>query len=53
VEKPVEKRTRQKWDNIKMDLQEVGWGSTDLIDIAQDKYGWWSLSNAVMNLRVP
>jgi hypothetical protein len=29
-------RPRRRWkDNIKMDLQEVGWGSMDWIDMAQ------------------
>jgi hypothetical protein len=53
VEKPEEKRPRHKWFNIKMDIQEVGWGSTDLIDMAHDKYRWWALVNALINLRVP
>ena len=35
-----------------MDLQGVGWGM-DWIDLAQNRYGWRSLVNAVMNLRVP
>jgi hypothetical protein len=31
-------RPRRKWeDNIKMDLQEVGWGGMDWIAIAQDR----------------
>jgi hypothetical protein len=31
-------RPRHRWkDNIKMDLQEVGWGGTDRIDLAQDR----------------
>jgi hypothetical protein len=40
-------------DNIKMDLQEVGWGSVDWIDFAQDRGRWWVLLKAAMNLRVP
>jgi hypothetical protein len=36
-----------------MDLQEVGWGDMDWIDMAQDKDRWWALVSAVMNLRVP
>jgi hypothetical protein len=31
-------RPRFRWeDNIKMDLQEVGWGGMDWIDMAQDR----------------
>jgi hypothetical protein len=45
-------RCRQA-DNIKMDLQEVGCTSTDLIDLDQDRYVLWPLFNAVLNFRVP
>jgi hypothetical protein len=45
---------RHKWDDdIKTDLQEVGWGAMDWIDVAQDTNGWRVLVNAVMNHRVP
>jgi hypothetical protein len=27
-------------DNIKMDLQEVGWGGMDWTDVAQDRERW-------------
>ena len=40
-------------DNIKMDLQGVGWGGTDRIDLAQDRDKWQALLNVVMNLRFP
>ena len=45
-------RLRYIWeDNIKMDLEELGWGM-DWIDLAQDRDGWRDIVNAVMNLRV-
>jgi hypothetical protein len=47
-------RSRRRWENnIKMDLQEVGWRGMDWIDLAQDKDRMRALVNAVMNLRVP
>jgi len=46
-------RPRHRWEDIKMDLQEVACGGTDWIELAQDRDRWQALVNAVMNLQVP
>ena len=40
-------------DNINMDLQEVGGGCGDWMELAQDRGRWRELVSTVMNLRVP
>ena len=47
-------RPRLRWeDNIKMDLQEVGYGGVEWIELAQNRDRWRALVSVVMNLRVP
>jgi hypothetical protein len=58
VGKPERKRPlgrpRRRWeDNIKMDIQEVGRGRGDWMELAQDRDRWRALVSTVKNLRVP
>jgi hypothetical protein len=47
-------RPRRRWeDNIKMDLQEVGGGRGDWIELAQDRDRWRALVGTVRDFRVP
>jgi hypothetical protein len=58
VEKPEGKRPlgrpRRRWeDNIRMYVIEIGWEGVDWIPLAQKRVKWWTVVNAVINLRVP
>ena len=47
-------RPRRRWeDNIKMDLDEVGRGCGDWMELAQDRESWRALVSTVMNFGVP
>jgi hypothetical protein len=42
-------RPRRRWeDNVKMDLQDVGCGGMDWIELAQDRDRWLAFVDAVM-----
>ena len=44
-------RPRLRWkDNIEFDIQEVGCGSMDWVDLAQDRERSRAVVSAVMNL---
>ena len=47
-------RPRRRWENnIKMDLQKVGRGRGDWIELAQDRDRWRALVGTVRDFRVP
>jgi hypothetical protein len=47
-------RRRLRWeDNIKMDVQKVGWGRVDWMELAQDRDRWRALVGTVRNFWVP
>jgi hypothetical protein len=47
-------RPRHRWeDSVKMDLQEVGGGRGDWMELAQDRDRWRALAGTVRNFRVP
>ena len=51
--RPLE-RPRRRWeDNIKMDLEEVGRGCGDWMEVVQDGDRWRALVSTVMNFWVP
>ena len=51
--RPLGRRRRRWEDNIKMELQEVGGGCGDWMELAQDRDRWRALVSTVMNLGVP
>jgi hypothetical protein len=58
AEKPEGKRLlgrpRRRWkDSIKMDLQEVGGGRVDWMELVQDRDRWRALVGKVRDFRVP
>jgi hypothetical protein len=52
VKRPLEKPRRRREDNIKMDLQEVGGGRGNWMELAQDRDRWRALVGTVRDFWV-
>ena len=46
-------RTRRRWEDNKIDLQDVGGGRGDWMELAQDRDRWRALVGTVKDFRVP
>jgi hypothetical protein len=51
--RPLGRPRRRRVDNIRTDLQDLGFGYMDWIGLAQDRDRWRTFVSAIMNLRVP
>jgi len=51
--RPLGRQRYRLEDNIKMDLQEVGGGRGDWMELAQDRDRWLTLVGTVRDFRVP
>jgi hypothetical protein len=50
--RPLGRPRRRSKCNIKVEMQEVGCGNIDCVDLAQDRYRWGAFVNTVMDLRL-
>ena len=49
---PTEKKPLGRWENnIRMDLNDIGFNTSNWVDLAQDRDYWRTLMNAALNLR--
>jgi hypothetical protein len=46
-------RRRRRFDDIRMDLREIGLEGMDWIDLAHDREKWRAVVNTVMNIQLP
>ena len=46
-------RPRRRWEDIRMNLKEIGINTRNWVDSSQDRNYWRALVNAALNLRVP
>jgi len=51
--RPLGRPSRRWEDNIKIDLEEVGGGRGDWMELAQDRDRWLALVSTVRDFRVP
>jgi hypothetical protein len=57
VRKPEEKRplrrSQHRWEDIRMNIREIGWGCVGLVHVSQDRDQYQVFVNTILNLQVP
>jgi hypothetical protein len=46
-------RLKRKWEDIRVNLKEIGWEGVDWMHLVQKRDQWWDLVNTVMCVPVP
>jgi len=46
-------RPRNKWEDVKINIKEIGWEDVEWTRLTQDRYQCWAVENTVLVICVP